>query len=122
MVLGELEWKVLEAVWKLGRATVREVVEALGGDKPYTTIMTTLDRLFWKGLLDRRKLGKAYEYFPRMTKREMGRSLARKAVEHLIRLFGAPAVVYFVEALKEVDPEGARRLLRILGGSEGESE
>ncbi len=104
MVLGELEWKVLEAVWKLKRATVRDVLKALDDDRPYTTIMTTLDRLYWKGLLGRRKVGKAYEYFPRLTKGEMGRSLARKALEQLIRLFGAPAVTYFMDALKEVSP------------------
>ena len=118
MVLGELEWRVLEVVWRLGRATVRDVLGALGEERPYTTVMTTLDRLYRKGLLGRRKVGRAYEYFPRMTRGEMGRSLARKALEHLLRLFGAPAVVYFVEALREVDPEGAERLGRLLG-SEG---
>lgn len=116
MVLGELEWKVLEAVWKLKRATVRDVLKALADGRPYTTVMTTLDRLYRKGLLGRRKVGKAYEYFPRLTRSEMGKSLAKRALEHLIRLFGAPAVVYFVDALKEFDPENFEELKRLLGG------
>ena len=118
MVLGELEWKVLEAVWKLKRATVRDVLRVLADDRPYTTIMTTLDRLYWKGLLGRRKVGKAYEYFPRLTRREMGKSLAKKALEHLVRLFGAPAVVYFVDALREFDPKRVEELRRLLGGGD----
>ena len=69
--LGPLEQRVLEAAWKLKRTNVRDVVDALDNEFAYTTIMTTLDRLYKKGYLDREMHGRAYEYVPRLTQEEM---------------------------------------------------
>ena len=44
--LGPLEERLLEALWLRGNGTVREVVEGGCQDLAYTTVMTTLDRLF----------------------------------------------------------------------------
>src|SRR5215813_2069862 len=54
--LGPLEEQVLSVICQQGRATVRDVVKSLPRDFAYTTVMTTTDRLFQKGLL-RRELG-----------------------------------------------------------------
>src|SRR6185436_17864553 len=69
--LGPLEQRVLEAAWKLKRTHVRDVVDALGNEFAYTTIMTTLDRLYKKGYLERELRGRAFEYVPRVTQEEM---------------------------------------------------
>jgi predicted transcriptional regulator len=69
--LGPLERRVLEASWKLKKANVRDVVESLGDEFAYTTIMTTLDRLYKKGYLDREMQGRAFIYSPRVTHEEM---------------------------------------------------
>jgi predicted transcriptional regulator len=69
--LGPLERKVLDAAWRLERASVRDVVDKLKGEFAYTTIMTTLDRLFKKGYLDRKMHGRAFVYSPRITHEEM---------------------------------------------------
>ena len=69
--LGPLERRVLETAWKLKKANVRDVVEALGNELAYTTIMTTLDRLYKKGYLDREMSGRAFIYSPRVTQEEM---------------------------------------------------
>ena len=69
--LGPLERKVLDATWRLGRANVRGVVDKLEGVFAYTTIMTTLDRLYKKGYLDREMQGRAFLYSPRVTQEEM---------------------------------------------------
>ncbi|HYJ90828.1 MAG TPA: BlaI/MecI/CopY family transcriptional regulator [Pyrinomonadaceae bacterium] len=69
--LGPLERRVLETAWKLQRANVRVVVDALNGEFAYTTIMTTLDRLYKKGYLDRVMEGRAFVYSPRITQEEM---------------------------------------------------
>src|SRR6185312_10459220 len=53
--LGFLERELMEHVWKLNEASVSDVHEALAGRLAYTTIMTTLDRLYKKGILHRRK-------------------------------------------------------------------
>ena len=70
--LGPLEKRVLDAAWKLKKANVRDVVERLNNEFAYTTIMTTLDRLFKKGYLERDEAqGRAYIYAPRVTQEEM---------------------------------------------------
>jgi predicted transcriptional regulator len=69
--LGPLERRVLDSAWKLKKANVRDVVEALDHEFAYTTIMTTLDRLFKKGYLGREMHGRAFVYAPQVTQDEM---------------------------------------------------
>jgi predicted transcriptional regulator len=74
--LGELEIGVMEVLWGRGESSVRDVVQRLGRPLAYTTVMTTLDRLFKKGLLDRRKAERAFLYSPRLSRREWERKRA----------------------------------------------
>lgn len=62
---GELGWRereVLGVIRELGSATVQQVSERLSSSLAYTTVMTTLDRLFRKGLLSREKQQRAFLY------------------------------------------------------------
>jgi predicted transcriptional regulator len=68
--LGPLEIAVMDIVWARGESAVRDVVERLERPLAYTTVMTTLDRLYKKGLLDRRKCERAFIYRARMTRTE----------------------------------------------------
>ena len=68
--LGHLENTVMEALWSDGEGNVREVGARLGRPLAYTTVMTTLDRLYKKGLLDRRKQDRAFVYAPRYSRIE----------------------------------------------------
>ena len=68
--LGPLEIAVMELLWEQGEASVHDVVGKLARPLAYTTVMTTLDRLFKKGLLDRRKAERAFVYSPRLSRRE----------------------------------------------------
>jgi len=68
--LGHLETTVLELLWDHGESNVHDVVEKLGRPLAYTTVMTTLDRLYKKGLLERRKSARAFLYSPRWSRRE----------------------------------------------------
>lgn len=70
MMLGRLETGLMEILWARGESSVRSVFEDLDRPLAYTTVMTTLERLFKKGLLDRRKLGRAFLYTPRLTRLE----------------------------------------------------
>ena len=61
--LGELEIGVLQILWAAGEPLdVNAVVQGLGGSRAYTTVMTTLDRLYKKGYLLRAKEGRAFVY------------------------------------------------------------
>jgi predicted transcriptional regulator len=68
--LGTLETEVMEVVWKRGESSVHDVTERLARPLAYTTVMTTLDRLYKKGLLERRKLDRAFLYTPKMSRQE----------------------------------------------------
>jgi len=71
--MGPLEIAVLEILWSRGESNVHDVVRRLGRPLAYTTVMTTLDRLFKKGILNRRKIERAFLYSP---------SLSRSQWEH----------------------------------------
>jgi predicted transcriptional regulator len=78
--LGTLESELMEQIWGLGEVSVRDVHAVLAPRFAYTTIMTTLDRLFKKGLLQRRKIRKAFLYSPSLEMHEYKRRIA----EHLL--------------------------------------
>ena len=74
--LTKLELQIMEVVWSCGESSVRDVVEKLDSRLAYTTVMTTLDRLFKKGLLDRYKAERAFVYTARLSSDEWERQRA----------------------------------------------
>lgn len=82
--LGKLEREVMETVWQSREASVRQVFTSLNERIAYTTLMTTLDRLYKKRLLDRRKEGRAFLYFPRFSSEELERGVTEEVINHLI--------------------------------------
>ena len=62
--LAPLELDCMNALWRLGEATVRDIHAAMAITRPraYTTIMTILDRLAQKGVVERQKSGRAWLY------------------------------------------------------------
>lgn len=76
--LGDREREVLSILWERGSATVLQVSHGLPVRLAYTTVMTTLDRLFKKGLLQRVKHDRAFLYSPAISPSdvESGRALA----------------------------------------------
>ena len=74
----------MDVVWATGECSVRDVVEKLERRLAYTTVMTTLDRLFKKGLLDRRKAERAFLYSARVSSQEWERQRAGDLVAGLL--------------------------------------
>jgi predicted transcriptional regulator len=105
--LGPLEQRMLDGLWARGSATVREMVEGGCQDLAYTTVMTTLDRLFKKGLLTRSEEGRAFRYAPRFSREELHREAAGHAFRQL--LDSSPAsdlpLSFLVEILGERDAQ-----------------
>jgi predicted transcriptional regulator len=69
-LLGHLELTVMQILWDRGESNVRDVAGRLDRPLAYTTVMTTLDRLFKKGLLARRKEDRAFIYSPKYSRGE----------------------------------------------------
>jgi predicted transcriptional regulator len=103
--LGPLEQRLLSALWRRGSATVRELVDGACRDLAYTTVMTTLDRLFKKNLLARAPEGRAFRYTPRMSREELQRERAAEALRQLLAASAAPTLPlsYLVEIVTERD-------------------
>ena len=106
--LGPLEIRVLECLWRRGAQTsVRELADDFPGSA-YTTLMTTLDRLFKKGLLDRGRRDRAFLYSARYRRTELERELAKGEMARLLgfapdRRAARPILSTFVDAIGEKD-------------------
>ena len=96
---------MLSDLWAKGSATVRELLETDHQDLAYTTLMTTLDRLFKKGLLTRTEEGRAFRYVPRMSREELHREAASHAVRQLLDASSAAnlPLSFLVEIVGERD-------------------
>jgi BlaI family transcriptional regulator, penicillinase repressor len=80
--LAPFELDCMNALWPLGEATVKQVQESLMARRPraYTTIMTILDRLEQKGIVTRRKVGRAYLYRASLLAAEAQQSAVQQLV------------------------------------------
>src|SRR5262252_2991314 len=83
--LGPLEEQLLASLWRRGNATVRELIEDDKLELAYTTVMTTLDRLYKKGLLSRAAEGRAFRYSPTLTQEELQRTAAVEGIRQLLQ-------------------------------------
>ncbi len=103
---GELETRVLESLWRRGEpASVRSVREDIP-EAAYTTLMTTLDRLYRKGVLDRERSGRAFLYRPRHTRAELEALFAANALEAFLGHETSalrPALSFLVDAFGNRD-------------------
>ena len=75
--LGNLEREVMDVVWGTDETTVKEVQAALARPVAYTTVMTTLDRLFKKGFVGRTRSGRAFVYEALRTREQTEAALAQ---------------------------------------------
>jgi predicted transcriptional regulator len=104
--LGELERRAMEVVWQKRELSVRDLYDELKRRWAYTTLMTTLDRLHKKGILNRRKEGRAFFYSPRITRSQLEQGIASDLIDSLLaRSDGEPAPLLscFVEVVSEKD-------------------
>jgi predicted transcriptional regulator len=104
--LGVLEREVLSLVWRRGDTSVRDACEALGSSVAYTTVMTTMDRLFKKRLLSRHKVGRAFVYRAAATREELASAVATELVQSLLQTGGSeplPILSSLVDAVSDRD-------------------
>ncbi|MEM1558034.1 MAG: BlaI/MecI/CopY family transcriptional regulator [Thermoproteota archaeon] len=119
--LGPLEANVIEIIWNSNKPlTVREVYEKLKRKRKiaYTTIMTTMDRLYYKGLLDRRtergRGGVFYVYWPKFEKNSFKKTAVHEVLNSLIENFGEIVASYFIERVSSGDQELKQKLEKAL--------
>lgn len=117
LALGKLERQVLDEAWRRGEVSVREVFASFDEKVAYTTLMTTLDRLYKKKLLRRRKDGRAFLYSPAVTLQEFEHGIREDVIAGLLG-HGAegvePVLACIVDTVSERDRELLDELDRLV--------
>jgi len=117
LALGKLERQVLEQVWQRGEVSVRDVYVAFEERIAYTTLMTTLDRLYKKQILDRRKDGRAFLYSPTVSNEEFEHGIREDVIDGLLGR-GAegiqPVLACIVDTVSERDRKSLDELERLV--------
>jgi BlaI family transcriptional regulator, penicillinase repressor len=105
--LGPFEQQLLRELWSRGTGTVREVLDGGKIHQAYTTVMTTMDRLYKKGLLDRVPEGRAFRYSPRVTPEDLRRSAAKSGIRDWLASVdaGVLPLSYLVDTLGTHDAQ-----------------
>ena len=116
--IGELEEKVLEVLWRLGRATAREVcsaLEATSDRRAYSTVRTILGRLAKKGIVSQKmdRQSNLYIYSPLLSKTELETRIVRRTLRGLLDRFENSTISYLAENLSDSD-ESVRRIKKQL--------
>ncbi|HEY2594161.1 MAG TPA: BlaI/MecI/CopY family transcriptional regulator [Chloroflexota bacterium] len=116
--LHELEAEVMEEVWRGDREiSVRELMERLNrrarSPRAYTTYMTIMARLDEKGLLRRRREGKADRYSAVYGRDEYRELRAGAEVSALVSEFGDVALAHFARQMDGLDPQRQKELRRL---------
>jgi predicted transcriptional regulator len=115
--LGTLERDVMNVLWAHSDLAVRDVQTRLGRSIAYTTVMTTLDRLYKKGLLRRRQAGRAFVYSVALTRAELQAQIAGRVLEGLLLARDADALPVLSNLVDSVSAQaGGDELLQALEG------
>lgn len=79
--LTDRQLDIMNILWDQGSATVREAKEAIEADLAYTSVLTVFQTLEDNGHVRHEAEGKAYRYYPTVSREEAG----RQAVRYLLR-------------------------------------
>jgi BlaI family transcriptional regulator, penicillinase repressor len=119
--LTRFELEVMDHLWRLGRASVRELLEALPARRrpAYTTVQTIVRRLEEKGAARQvRKIGNAHIYEPAVTRE----AAYRRLIKEFLDIFGGsarPLMAHLAES-GELTLEDVHALERALAAGAGE--
>ncbi len=114
--LTTAELEIMHVVWGLGRATVRDVYEALRERRQvaYTSVMTVMKILEQKGYLKKKQEDRAYLYRSARPRAQVLGIMVRDFVDRVFQGAAKPLLVHLVEdrRLSPQDLAEIRRLLR----------
>lgn len=113
IVLTDHELRLMEVVWKLGRASVADVVSALlPPTLAYNTVLTTLRTLEQKRYLTHDEDGRAYLFRPIVTRKEAAKSAIQYVVDRFFGGSSSDFAVSLIEEAANADCEMIARALR----------
>ena len=111
---GDLEYAVLVALWDHGTASApaihRRVGEPTGS--VYTTTAKVLDRLYAKGLVSRKRIGRSFVYAATFSRDVIDRARMRQALGRILGPEVRPAMASLIDAVESIDPDMLDELAR----------
>ena len=112
--LTKAEEQIMQVLWRLEKAIVRDVVEDLPEPRPaYNTVSTVVRILEKKGFVSHRAYGKTHEYFPVVSRDEYRKSYVKSFIR---RYFGNSfqEMVSFFASGRDVSLQGLEEVRRLL--------
>ncbi len=111
--LTRRELDVMSVVWELGSATVGEVLERLGENLAYTTVLTVLRTLETKGAVRHEKDGKAYRYYALVESGHVGDRAIDRLLDKVYQGSREMLIAHLVED-EGLSPPELKRIRRLL--------
>lgn len=111
---GALEAKIMDIVWDGAEMTIKDVQQKLelGQEKAvnFNTVMTVMNRLVDKGILQKRMEGRSFAYRPVLSKEQFIDTQSKELTHELIEEFGPMVVNHMLDALETADPDLMEKL------------
>ncbi|MGM0887308.1 MAG: BlaI/MecI/CopY family transcriptional regulator [Bacillota bacterium] len=102
---GPLEANIMEYLWDKDEQSIKVVQQSLELDKPinFNTVMTVMNRLVEKGILEKRSEGRLSLFRPVQSKEEFLEEQSKKLTENLLDEFGGAVISHMLDAMKDAD-------------------
>ncbi|QGQ47731.1 BlaI/MecI/CopY family transcriptional regulator [Metabacillus sediminilitoris] len=109
---GPLEAKIMDIIWTNSEMSIKEVKQQLEKEKPtnFNTVMTVMNRLVDKKILEKRVEGRMSQFKPVQSKEEFIDEQSKKLTENLLDEFGGLVVNHMLDSLQDVDQSLLERL------------
>jgi predicted transcriptional regulator len=115
--LTEAELRIMDVVWQKGPSTVQQVLDALGDELAYNSVLTTIRILERKGYLGHVKDGRAHVYEPLIDRDDATRSEIRHLVSRFFRNSHKALLLNLLED-EAIEDEEVKRLRKMLERSQ----
>jgi len=109
---GPLEAKIMDILWNDVEMTIKDVQQVLDLEKMtnFNTVMTVMNRLVEKGILEKRAEGRSSLYKPLQTRAEFLSEQSKEMTNELMDEFGNVVVSHMLDALEDVDDDLVAKL------------
>ncbi|MEW6456708.1 MAG: BlaI/MecI/CopY family transcriptional regulator [Acidobacteriota bacterium] len=115
-ILGKLEKSILETLWERDGICGREIYQKISKNKEiaYTTVLTVLDRMVKKGIVDRKKVDNIYLYYPSMKKEEFERFVTSNIIKGIFDIAPSQAISTFADILSEMNESEINKFFKLI--------
>ena len=97
--MGQVQLKIMQLLWKMKRATARELTEELNQSEPiaHSTVQTLLRQLEAKGSVGHEQDGRTFYFFPLVQEEKVKKSAARELLQNVFAGSVGGLVAYLLE-------------------------